>query len=166
MSGDEQQNGSGSSPMTKSKRKSFLAVGSSLIIVAAISGLLWFLVPVSPDHHRAAQGAASSTNSAVSPVYVETPEMLTNLDAGPHRIAFAKIQYRVEVDRPADASLVTAAMPRIVDMTETYLRAVKPEELRSDTGAYLLREALLGRLAVAAPGAAVSDILFEELLIQ
>ena len=89
-----------------------------------------------------------------------------SLVAPDHRISFAKLQCRIEVDRPADAVLVTAAMPRIVDMAETYLRAVRPEELRSDTGAYLLREALMNRFTVAVPGAAISDVLFEELLVQ
>ena len=51
-------------------------------------------------------------------------------------------------------------------MAATYLRAVRPEELRSDTGPYLLREALLQRAAVAVPDASVANVLFEELLVQ
>ena len=149
----------------RSKRKAVLVAGGLLVVMLLSTGCYCLgLVPVG---RRSGGGTeAARTALPILPSYVETPEMIVNLDAGPHRIAFAKVQYRIEVERPLDAQALTAAMPRVVDMAQTYLRAVRPEELRSDTGSYLLREALLDRLSVALPNVAVSDILFEELLVQ
>ena len=166
MTGSQQPDDGASIEPRRGRRKLVLGISCLAIVlvagsvVAALSGLGPFGAARTVKPHKA------QSIVATQPTYVETPEMLTNLDAGPHRIAFAKLQCRIQVDRSTDAALVSAAMPRIVDMAETYLRAVKPEELRSDTGAYLLREAMMNRLAVAVPGAAISDVLFEELLVQ
>ena len=100
------------------------------------------------------------------PVFVETPELITNLDAGPHRLSFVKVQCKIEVGHAGDAGKLSAAMPRIVDMIQTYLRETRPEELRSDAGTYRLREALLLRASLAISGVEVRDVLFEELIVQ
>ncbi len=152
--------------VSPSKRKRLvLAIAGGALLLAAIAGgsLLEF--------YPRANGRTAATKSghvavAFEPAYVLTPEMVTNLDAGPHRITFAKIQCRIEVDRPGDAALVNAAMPRLVDMIQTYLRATRPEELRSDEGTYRLHEALLARASIAVPTAAISDVLFQELITQ
>ncbi len=166
MTGRQQSDGDASVEPKQNRRKLVLGV-SCLAIVLIAGSVVAVLTGLGPFRaSRPVRPLKAPAIGIVQPIYVETPEMLTNLDAGPHRIAFAKLQCRIEVNRVADATLVSAAMPRIVDMAETYLRAVKPEEVRSDTGAYLLREAMMNRLAVAVPGAAISDVLFEELLVQ
>ncbi len=166
MTGSQQSEDGASTEPRRGKRKLILGI-SCLAVVCLAGSVVAYLSELGPfGAARDVKPHKAQVIVAAQPTYVETPEMLTNLDAGPHRIAFAKLQCRIEIDRPADAALVTAAMPRIVDMAETYLRAVRPEELRSDTGAYLLREALMNRLAIAVPGAAISDVLFEELLVQ
>ena len=48
----------------------------------------------------------------------------------------------------------------------TYLREVRPEELKGSAGTQRLREELLARAAVAAAPSRISDILFTELLVQ
>jgi flagellar FliL protein len=57
-------------------------------------------------------------------------------------------------------------MPRILDLFQTYLRDMRPEELRGSEGSYRLREELVGRASVAVAPAHVQDVLFEELIIQ
>ena len=59
-----------------------------------------------------------------------------------------------------------AAMPRIIDLFQSYLREMRPEELRGTAGTYRLREELIARASLAAPGAQVRDVLFTELLVQ
>jgi flagellar FliL protein len=57
-------------------------------------------------------------------------------------------------------------MPRLLDMFQTYLREMRPEELRGSAGTYRLREQLIARANVAVQPAHVTDVLFTELLIQ
>jgi flagellar FliL protein len=49
---------------------------------------------------------------------------------------------------------------------QTYLREMRPEELRGSAGTYRLREELLARANVALAPVRVVDVLFSELLVQ
>jgi flagellar FliL protein len=57
-------------------------------------------------------------------------------------------------------------MPRVQDVVQTYLREMRPEELRGSAGVYRLREELLARANAAVSPARISDILFTQMLIQ
>jgi flagellar FliL protein len=61
---------------------------------------------------------------------------------------------------------VKQEMPRLQDMLQTYLREMRPEELRGSAGIYRLREELLGRANVVLAPVRVNDVLFTQLLIQ
>ncbi len=65
-----------------------------------------------------------------------------------------------------DKAAVAAAMPRILDLFQTYLRETRPEELRGSAGTYRLREELIGRASLAATPARIVDVLFTQVLIQ
>ena len=73
---------------------------------------------------------------------------------------------KVELARAQDAAAVKERMPRIVDMFQTYMREVRPEELRDSAGTYRLREELIARADIALAPVQVSDVLFAELLVQ
>jgi flagellar FliL protein len=57
-------------------------------------------------------------------------------------------------------------MPRLLDLFQTYLREMRPEELRGSAGTWRLREELIARANIAIAPARVTDVLFTELLIQ
>jgi flagellar FliL protein len=57
-------------------------------------------------------------------------------------------------------------MPRLLDLFQTYLREMRPEELRGSAGTYRLREELIARADLAVAPARISDVLFTQLLIQ
>ena len=57
-------------------------------------------------------------------------------------------------------------MPRLQDLFTTYLREMRPEELRGSSGTQRLREELIARANLAVAPARVADILFIELLLQ
>ncbi len=48
----------------------------------------------------------------------------------------------------------------------TYMREMRPDELRGSAGTYRLREELIARANTAAAPAKVSDVLFTQMLIQ
>ena len=77
-----------------------------------------------------------------------------------------KLHAKLELGSKADEAAVTAAMPRIQDLFQTYLRDMRPEELRGSEGSYRLREELIDRASVAASPAHVTDVLFLELIIE
>ncbi len=160
----------GSAPKSRHRAKLLMMAG---VIIAVIllaggvyaSGILGGRKPVTKGT-ASLPTAAGSRSASEQAVFAETPEMITNLDAGPHRLSFVKVQCKIELAHAAQLSLLNASMPRLIDLIQTYLRETRPEELRSDTGTYRLREALLSRTAIAAPEVQVKDVLFEELIVQ
>jgi flagellar FliL protein len=103
---------------------------------------------------------------SVPPSYLDIPEMIANLNNNMHKIAYVKLSARVEIPKPEDVEKVRAALPRLQDMMQTYLREMRPEELRGSAGTYRRREELLVRANVAVAPAKVSDVLFTQLLVQ
>jgi len=111
-----------------------------------------------------ADGKASATKPAA--VFMELPEIIANLNAGPRRNSFIKLRPKLELARAEDEAAVRAAMPRLLDLFQTYLREMRPEELRGSAGTYRLREELIARANIAVAPVRVLDVLFPEMIVQ
>jgi flagellar FliL protein len=94
------------------------------------------------------------------------PELVANLNTGTKKASYVKMTVRIEVSGTSDADKVRTAMPRVQDVIQTYLREMRPDELRGSAGVYRLREELLVRANAAVAPARISDILFTQMLIQ
>jgi flagellar FliL protein len=141
------------------------------VALAAVGAGLWFggiLSPLLGGGGHAAKDAAGEHDAArpAAPAYLEMPEIVANLNAGPRRSSYIKLHSRLELGRAEDAEAVKAAMPRLLDMFQTYLRDMSPEELRGSAGTYRLREELIARANAAVAPARVVDVLFTEMLVQ
>lgn len=99
-------------------------------------------------------------------VFYNLPELLVNLNAQGRRGNFLKISLSLELDDANDIPRVEAVLPRIVDAFQSYLRELRPEDLRGSSGMYRLREELLARVNASAQPAKVNDVLFKEMLVQ
>ena len=104
--------------------------------------------------------------AAAAPVYVEMPEIIANLNAGPRRASYVKLKPKLELAKAADQAAIAQNMPRLLDLFQTYLREMRPEELRGSAGTYRLREELIARANIALAPARVIDVLFTEMLVQ
>jgi flagellar protein FliL len=116
--------------------------------------------------HKPPPGAEPETARHEPPTYVDLPDLITNLDSGGRHGSYVKLRAKIEVTRASDVPAVQAAMPRILDLLQTYLREMRPEELRGSEGTYRLREELLSRIEIAVAPARVDDVLFVELMVQ
>jgi flagellar FliL protein len=99
-------------------------------------------------------------------VFFDLPEMIANLNGNPRRPSYVKMTVRLELAKPEDAERVRAELPRLLDLFQTYLREMRPEELRGSAGTYRLREELIVRANVATAPARINDVLFIQMLIQ
>ena len=138
------------------------------LLLAVIGAGLWFsgILPrlLGGDHE--APAAAAKAAEMVAPVYTDVPEIITNLDTGGRRQSYVKLKARLELAKAGDQAVIAAAMPRILDVFQTYLREMHPDELRGSSGTYRLREEMIARANLVAQPARIVDILFEELLVQ
>ncbi|NOG68815.1 flagellar basal body-associated FliL family protein [Roseicella sp. DB1501] len=156
-------------PAPKGKGKGKLLLVAPLAL-AAIGGGLWFsgILPGLPggEAHEAAAGHAEAPPAPQPPVFFDMPEIVANLNAPGRRASYIRLRSKLELARPDDAAAVQAAMPRLLDMYATYLREMRPEELRSSAGTQRLREELIARASLAAAPARITDVLFTEILLQ
>ena len=147
------------------KKKLLLAVP---VVLVAIGAGLWFsgVLPGLLGMKGKPASAQLAAKHTGAPVYIDVPELITNLNVPGRRQSYLKLHAKLELGGPEDMAPVTAAMPRILDLFQTYLRDMRPEELRGSEGSYRLREELIGRAAVAVAPAHIQNVLFEELIIQ
>ena len=154
-------------PPRKRRGKLLLLVALPVLLGAGGAGA-WFagLLPGKDPHAPAAAAAAAAAAAPEKPIFVDMPDIVANLNAPGRRSSYIKLRSKLEVARATDARALQDAMPRLQDLFTTYLREVRPEELRGSAGTYRLREELMARASLAAPPAQVTDVLFVELLLQ
>ena len=157
-------------PAKGGKKKLMLIVLAPLLL-GGIGAGVWFSGllgghKVEAKSEKAEKSEKSEAAKPMAPVFVELPEIVANLNAGPKRNSFIKLKVKLEAHRPEDVAAINAAMPRLLDLFQTYLRETRPEELRGSASTYRLREELLNRAEDAVAPGHVSDVLFTDLLIQ
>lgn len=158
--------GDASSEKKSGKGKLLIMVGG-LVLLLGIGAGLWF-TGILPNllGMKKEEPEKDVVAKPVPPSYIDLPELVANLNSNPQRPSYIKIVARLEVPRPDDVEKVRAVMPRLQDMMQTYMREMRPEELRGSAGTYRLREELIARANTAAAPARVSDVLFTQMLIQ
>ena len=160
-------------------RKKLLLLAVPVVLAGAGAGL-WFtgilpgLLGLGPPPPTLAEGAPAADAPPRPPAFFEMPEIVTNLNAPGRRPVFVKLRSKLEITRAEDSAQITAAMPRLLDLFQTYLRETRPEELRGSAGTHRLREELVARANIALtpppgstqPAPRVTDVLFVEILVQ
>jgi flagellar protein FliL len=144
------------------------------VLLSAVVAALWFtniLPPLLGMAKVAGHGEGHAADAKPAPQahalnFAELPEIVANLNAGPRRTVYVKLRTKLELARAEDEAAVKAAMPRLLDLFQTYLREMRPEELRGSAGTYRLREELIGRANIALAPVRITDVLFTEMLVQ
>ena len=150
----------------KGGKKKLLLLAMPVLLMGIVAGL-WFsgvlpgLLGMKHDEAHEQEAAKPSV-----PIFIDLPDMIANLSSPANKPSYIKLQARLEISRPEDVDKVKQLMPRLQDLFQTYLREMRPEELRGSPGIYRLREELLGRANVAVAPVKVDDVLFTQLLIQ
>lgn len=151
----------------KGKGKLVILLAVPLVLVGAGAGL-WFtgILPGLLGMGAKPAEDAVSTPPQIVPALFEMPEIIVNLNVGNRRASYLKLKAKIEIADSRDLAHVQAAVPRLQDLFTTYLRELRPEELRGSAGTHRLREELIARANVAARPARVTDVLFVEMLVQ
>lgn len=144
------------------KSRKALLIGGIAVLAALGAGGTYYMGALDTLFGRASSSQAASSG----PGFVDVAEVVANLNAGPRRTAFVKLKARLELSSKSDEAAVLALQPRVQDLFQTYLRDMRPDELRGSAGTYRLREELIARANIALAPARVTEILFVELLVQ
>ncbi len=172
-------------------KKKLLLIALPVLLLLAVAGL-WFsgILPgllgmggAEEAHaeapaagHGGGHGAPAAGHGAVpapapagggrAAVFFDMPEIVANLNAPGRRASYIKLRSKLELARAEDSAAMTAAMPRLLDLFTTYLREIRPEELRGSAGTQRLREELMARANLVAAPVRINDVLFQEILVQ
>jgi flagellar FliL protein len=174
----EGEAGADTAPKKGGKKK--LVLIALPVLLLGLGAGLWFSGILPSMLGMGAAQAEAEANAGPPPppppqaALVDLPEIVSNLNAPGRRASFVRLRARIEIADGLDAPAVQAAMPRLVDLFATYLREVRPEELRGSAGSHRLREELIARATIAmanagrpnAPTPRVTDLLFVEILVQ
>lgn len=165
------------------KKKLFIIIG--VVVLLIIIGAAAFLVlgkkkeepaaetPAAEGEHKAEGEHAAPAEHAADPndpnkkkLYLNIGEFLVNLNVTGKQPSFLKMMPTLEVVGEANKLAVEQNLPRIKDAFQTYLRELRADDLKGSAGVFRLREALLLRVNKVVAPAEVTDILFEELIVQ
>ena len=147
---------------TPPKSRKALLIGGIAVLALLGAGGTYATSLLDPLLGRGSTPQAASAG----PGFVDVADIVANLNAGPRRTAFVKLKARLELSSKSDEAAVLALQPRVQDLFQTYLRDMRPDELRGSAGTYRLREELIARANIALAPARVTEILFVELLVQ
>ncbi len=151
---------------SKDGRRRLILLAAPVVLVAVVGSGLWF-TGILPRLLGLGHGQEKAdTSKPLVPIYVDLPEMIVNLNSNPRRPSYVKLVARLEVARQEDVDRLKLVMPRLQDLFQTYLREMRPEELRGSAGTYRLREELIGRANLAAAPSRIADVLFIQMMIQ
>jgi len=76
-----------------------------------------------------------------------------------------RFQAQLEVGAPYEAE-VTELMPRVVDVLNSYLRALEPEDIETSSALIRLRAQMLRRVQIVTGGDRVRDLLIMEFVLN
>jgi flagellar FliL protein len=111
-----------------------------------------------------AQGVAADPQPIAPGAFVPIAPILVNLPGG-DGVRFLRFEAQLEVD-PAERDEVAALLPRVVDVLNGYLRALRVTEIEDPAALPRLRAQMLRRIQVVAGGERVRDLLIMELVVN
>ena len=143
------------------KRKLFIIIGAVVVLLlgGGAGGYFMFFGKKDPK--------VAEAPPPKPPVFVDMPELLVNMTPIPgERPQYLKVKLVLEVKDPPQAALIQPNIPRVMDIFQTYLREVRPNDLNGSAGMFRLKEELTRRVNVAVAPTQVSAVLFKEILVQ
>ncbi len=148
-----------------------IAIGLLLAVIgagggfyAALSGQLF-----PPDSHKSnVTASADGLNREVRPMpdvaYVPIEPLVISLGNG---MTGRHLRFRAEIEViPAYRTEVERLMPRIVDVLNSYLRALELEDLTNSAALLRLRSQMLRRIQVVTGGDRINDLLIIEFVLN
>lgn len=146
--------------------KAGLIVGLVLALAGAAGGYFLTssgLLPPGGDSHEETAEKSPSDHAAPNVQFVDLPEVIVAVTTGDSRHLKFHAQLEVEAGH---ASEVEAMKPRIVDVMNSYLRAVDLSDLEDSLALVRIRGHLLRRIGMVVGEGRVRDVLVMEFVLN
>lgn len=146
---------------TRSKKKLLIIVAAALLVLGGSGGIgaYMFLGGEAPAGGEHAEVVVDET----PPVFYEMPEIVIRLDGGQGQ--YLKLATVLDLESEHAPEEIKAIEPRLLDVMQTYLIELKPDDIKGTAGMYRVRQELLRRVNDLVPGS-TKDILFKTIILQ
>jgi flagellar protein FliL len=144
----------------RSKKKLLIIIAAALLVLGAGGGFgaYMFLGSEAP-----ADGEPAAVVDTAPPVFYDMPEIVIRLDGGQGQ--YLKLATVLDLAPEHTPDEIKAIEPRLLDMMQTYLIELKPDDIKGTAGMYRVRQELLRRVNDVVPGS-TKDILFKTIILQ
>ena len=182
----EGEEGEGAKPKKKLSMKLMLIAGAGALVVLGGGGgaAYWFLLKPKPE---AAAGkdakkkpekkkgdkdkkddktAAVVKEGPDGVLFYTLPDVVVNMQTADGRPTFLKLKLTLELPDQATVDELEPNMPRLLDMFQTFLRELRPEDLSGSQGSFQLRMEILRRVNLVIAPSKANAVLIEEMLIN
>jgi flagellar FliL protein len=99
-------------------------------------------------------------------MFYTMPDVVVNMQTAEGRPTFLKLKLTLELPDQATVDALEPSMPRLLDMFQTFLRELRPEDLAGSQGSYQLRMEILRRVNLVIAPSKANAVLIEEMLIN
>jgi len=187
--GDEEDDGAGKKKLiiiVAAILVLLLAAGAGLFFTGMLDGLLGKKEVVEGEEHAGEEGKKDEHGKKKDKkdkhakkddghgdgygdeggAFLEIPTMTVNLYSDDGQPRYLRLKVQLELEDSSEKVTLEAAMPRVIDQFQTYLRELRVQDLRGSAGLYRLQMELLWRVNKAANPVKVKDVLFQEILIN
>jgi flagellar protein FliL len=143
------------------KKKLLIIIAAALLVLGGGGGFgaYMFLGGEAPAEGEHAEVVVDDT----PPVFYEMPEIVIRLDGGQGQ--YLKLATVLDLESEHAPEEIKAIEPRLLDVMQTYLIELKPDDIKGTAGMYRVRQELLRRVNDLVPGS-TKDILFKTIILQ
>jgi flagellar FliL protein len=144
----------------RSKKKLLIIIAAALLVPGGGGfGAYMFL-----RHGEAPAGSEPvPVVDTTPPVFYDMPEIVIRLDGG--QGPYLKLATVLDLAPEHTTDEIKAIEPRLLDMMQTYLIELKPDDIKGTAGMYRVRQELLRRVNDVVPGS-TKDVLFKTIILQ
>lgn len=158
--------GKGGGGPSFSPKKIILFVGVPLLLLLSVGVTAYFMGWLSFLGGGGDEAEVKQTAPVHTAVFIDLPRMTVNLATTGNQRALLQLAMSVEVANEQMKPAVEAALPRVIDAFQIFLRDLRVEDLAGTRGTYRLKEEMLTRANAALSPMRVEDVLFREMLVQ
>jgi flagellar FliL protein len=142
-----------------------LILGLVLALFGGIGGFYatWsgMILPSGDGVAQSEKGTAKAAGPDIA--YVAVEPLVISIQGSS---ATRHLKFRAHLEVPAEAEIeVSKVLPRVVDVLNSYLRALEPSDLEDPSGLARLRSQMLRRVQVVTGAGKVNDLLIMEFVL-
>lgn len=146
----------------KKSKKMLILIAVAVLLLGGGGAAYWVLVASKSKITAEAEKKVTS--------FIDLKDMIVGIQPDrtdqAERTHLLKVKISLELSDALEVPKIQPLMPRVEDVFQSYLRELRPADIRGSAGLLFLKEELLRRVNIAVAPGRVDAILFKEIVVQ